>query len=113
MGAHTSGLVIFLAAGSVGAFGHIGAVVSYMVTATSGLPDSEQGLAGGLASMTQQVGITVGIPVISAIATARIGSAHDTLTGIRTGLLVDVCVVLLGAALVFFFLNRTARTTHR
>ncbi|MGI5325481.1 MFS transporter [Actinomadura nitritigenes] len=113
MDAHTSGLVIFLAASSVGAFGHIGAVVSYMVTATSGLPDSEQGLASGLASMTQQVGITVGIPVISAIATARIGSAHDTLTGIRTGLLVDACVVLLGAALVFLFLNRTARTSHR
>ena len=45
-----------------------------MVTATSGLPDHEQGLATGLASMSQQVGMTMGIPIMSAIATARIGA---------------------------------------
>ena len=39
-------------------------------TATSGLPDGEQGLATGLTTMSQQVGITMGIPIMSAIATA-------------------------------------------
>ncbi len=43
-----------------------------MVTATSGLADDVQGLATGLATMSQQVGITMGIPIMSAIATARI-----------------------------------------
>ena len=32
------------------------------------LPDEEQGLATGLTSMTQQVGITLGIPVLGAVA---------------------------------------------
>jgi hypothetical protein len=42
--------------------------VAFTVTATSGLPDEEQGLATGLTSMTQQAGITVGIPVLGAVA---------------------------------------------
>ena len=33
-----------------------------MVTATTGLPDTEQGLATGLTTMSQQIGITMGIP---------------------------------------------------
>ncbi|MFC7976050.1 hypothetical protein ACFUT3_12500 [Streptomyces cinereoruber] len=44
------------------------AVVGFMVTATSGLPDAEQGMATGIAAMTQQVGITLGTPVMSAVA---------------------------------------------
>jgi len=50
------------------------AIVGLMVTATSGLPDDKQGLATGWATMSQQVGITMGIPIMSAIATARIHS---------------------------------------
>jgi EmrB/QacA subfamily drug resistance transporter len=106
MGHGGGGLVIFLAASSVGAFGHIGAIVSYMVTATSGLPDHEQGLASGLTSMTQQVGITLGIPVISAVATARTNASHSALTGIHAGLLTDAAIVLAGALLTFVFLGR-------
>ncbi|MDQ0786838.1 hypothetical protein QFZ64_002335 [Streptomyces sp. B3I8] len=49
-----------------------------MVTATSGPADHEQGLATGLAAMTQQIGITVGAPIMSAIATV-------TMTGTGTG----------------------------
>ncbi|GAA3027651.1 hypothetical protein GCM10020000_00080 [Streptomyces olivoverticillatus] len=48
---------------AVGAFGHVTAVVSHMVTATSGLPDGEQGLATGLATMTQQRSAGCGHPV--------------------------------------------------
>ena len=47
-----------------GFFGHVTAIVSFMVTATSGLPETEEGLATGLASMTQQAGIPIGIPML-------------------------------------------------
>ncbi|MGW2491658.1 MFS transporter [Streptomyces sp. NPDC001606] len=99
-------LAVMLAASSAGAFGHISAVVGYMVTATSGLPDGEQGLATGLASMTQQVGITMGIPVLSSIATARMNATGSTLSGIHTALLVDASIVLVGSALVSTGLRR-------
>ncbi|MET9499799.1 MFS transporter [Streptomyces sp. NPDC006552] len=99
-------LVLMLAASSAGAFGHLNAIVGYMVTATSGLPDGEQGLATGLASMTQQVGITMGIPVLSSIATARIAATGSTLSGIHTALLVDAAIVLAGSAIAYAGLRR-------
>ncbi|MFF4404993.1 MFS transporter [Streptomyces sp. NPDC001262] len=93
-------LAVMLAASSAGAFGHLCAIVGYMVTATSGLPDGEQGLATGLASMTQQAGITLGIPVLSAIATARTAATGSVLSGLHAALLADAAIVLAGAALV-------------
>ncbi|MFJ9816678.1 MFS transporter [Streptomyces sp. NPDC101151] len=99
-------LALMLAASSAGAFGHISAIVGYMVTATSGLPDGEQGLATGLTSMTQQVGITMGIPVLSSIATARMNATGSTLDGIHTALLVDAAIVLAGSALAYTGLRR-------
>ncbi|MBO0517664.1 hypothetical protein J0695_38825, partial [Streptomyces beijiangensis] len=73
-----------------------------MVTATSGLPDEEQGLATGLATMTQQVGITLGIPVMSAVATARMGTGTGpdaVLSGVTVAILVNSVLVLAGALL--------------
>ena len=64
-------IALFLVASFVGGVGNMQAIVAFMVTATSGLPDDEQGLATGLATMTQQVGITIGIPIMSAIVAAR------------------------------------------
>ena len=66
------------------------AIVGFMVLATSGLPDGEQGLATGLTSLSQQVGITLGIPVVSAVATAR----ADLLDGLALAIAVigGVCV---------------------
>lgn len=109
-------LVLVLAALSVGGVGHLFAIVGYMVTSTSGVADDEQGLVTGLASMTQQVGLALGIPVISSIATARMESQSDTrsesdalLSGISTAVLVDAAIVLVGAALVALALVRRAR----
>jgi hypothetical protein len=67
------------------------------VTATSGLPDSEQGLATGIATMSQQVGITMGIPVMSAVV---VGSAHSVLGGVTTAIVVNAGLCLLGALVV-------------
>jgi MFS family permease len=89
-------LLILIPALFIGFFGHVPAIVAFTVTATSGLPDEDQGLATGLTSMTQQVAITVGIPVLSAIAAMR----SVELAGIHLALGVDVVVTLLSVVLI-------------
>ena len=85
-----------------------------MVTATTGLPDDEQGLATGLATMSQQIGITMGIPIMSAIATARIHTlgdqtAHTVLGGISVALTVNAAVCVVAAILLMVFLRVAGR----
>lgn len=76
------------------------ALVSAAVTATSGLPDHEQGLATGLSAMAQQVGITVGIPVLSAVATAS--------GDLRPGIGVAAAATLAVAPAAFVLSTRSA-----
>ncbi|MGW5333469.1 MFS transporter [Streptomyces bauhiniae] len=89
---------LLLAATFTGGVGNMLVIVGFMVTATSGLADHEQGLATGLATMTQQIGITMGAPVMSAIATAAMPgtAAPAVLTGLKTAIAVNVALVLLG-----------------
>lgn len=108
----TSGAWIWLllAATFAGGIGNMLMIVGFMAAATSGLPDEEQGLATGLATMTQQVGITLGIPVMSAIATARMTALDDTgpagvLSGVSVAVLVNSALVLAGAVLTGVFLK--------
>ena len=90
-------LWILIAALFLGFFGHVTAIVASMVTATSDLPDHEQGLATGLVSMTQQVAITIGIPVLGAIAATQ----ADLLPGIHLALTVNVAATLIAAAMIW------------
>ncbi|OLE29114.1 MAG: MFS transporter [Catenulispora sp. 13_1_20CM_3_70_7] len=90
-------LAILIPALFVGFFGHVSAIVAYTVTGTSGLPDAEQGLATGLTLLTQQVAVTSGIPILSAVAATRSGE----LAGTHLALAVDVTVTLVGAALIY------------
>ncbi|MFB9679348.1 MFS transporter [Streptosporangium vulgare] len=94
-------LAVVIPALFIGFFGHVTSIVAYTVTGTSGLPDEEQGLATGLTSMTQQVAITIGIPVLSAVAATQ----SVELTGIRLALSVNVAVTLVSVALVWFGLR--------
>ncbi|MCK9931924.1 hypothetical protein MXD62_33130 [Frankia sp. Mgl5] len=41
-------------ASAVGFFGHASGLAAYLVTATSGLPDAQQGLATGLVTIPSQ-----------------------------------------------------------
>nr|BFD84937.1 MFS transporter [Streptomyces sp. Xyl84] len=84
------------AAVSLASMCHLGAIVSYGLTVTSGVPDEEQGLATGLVTSTQQVGITVGIPLLGVLAT----TSDDLLAGVRTVLALDAAIVLAAAVLV-------------
>jgi MFS family permease len=95
-GAGSTGLAVAIPALFVSFFGHVTSIVAYTVTGTSGLPDEEQGLATGITSMTQQVGITIGIPILGAIA----AGAASELAGIHLALTAGVVVTAVGAVLV-------------
>ncbi|MFG2889126.1 MFS transporter [Streptomyces sp. NPDC048248] len=111
-----SGMWLALIGVTFASLGHLWAIISYGVTATSGVPDAEQGLATGLVTSSQQVGITIGIPLLSAVAAAHIGSlradgsgfAEATLGGIKLALGLDAALVAVVAVLVTFGL-RAAR----
>ncbi|MEV5610215.1 MFS transporter [Streptomyces sp. NPDC052225] len=93
------------AAAALACVGHLGAIVAYNVTATSGVRDEEQGLATGLVTSTQQVGITIGIPLLGVLAT----TSTDLLTGVHTVIALDAAIVLLTAGVVALGL-RTKKT---
>ncbi|MFE1296948.1 MFS transporter [Streptomyces sp. NPDC058731] len=107
LGLGAGGWSVWLATGAVAlaSMCHLGAIISYGLTVTSGVPDEEQGLATGLVTSTQQVGITVGIPLLGVLAT----TADDLLTGVRTVIALDAAIVLTAAALLALGL-RTRRT---
>ncbi|WP_022877974.1 hypothetical protein [Microbacterium sp. B19] len=66
-----------------------------MVTASTGILDQEQGLATGLATMSQQIVITVGTPVMSAIVAASAAVA----AGVSAALVVNAAICV-GAAVI-------------
>ncbi|MFF4903852.1 MFS transporter [Streptomyces sp. NPDC001260] len=112
LGATHSSLWLLLVATFAGGVGNMLVIVGFMVTATSGLADHEQGLATGLATMTQQIGITMGTPIMSAIATAAMTGtgASAVLGGLKTAIAVNAALVLLGALTSAVFL-RGARSS--
>lgn len=108
-------LALLLPATFLGGIGNMLVIVGFMVTATSGLPDAEQGLATGLTSMSQQVGITMGTPIMSAVVTATTAGAVTPAAihhGVTVAIAVNAALVLLGAVLAATFLP-TRRATAR
>ncbi|WP_158690486.1 MFS transporter [Streptomyces sp. 142MFCol3.1] len=114
LGAGSGWIYVLLATTFAGGVANLVVIVGFMVTATSRLPDEEQGLANGLATMSQQIGITMGIPVMSDVATARIHSfdvqdAHAVLSGVSVALTANAAACFLAA----FLLALTLRATER
>ena len=105
LNAETWSVWLATAAVSLASMFHLGAIISYGLTVTSGVPDEEQGLATGLVTSTQQIGLTVGIPLLGVLAT----TADDLLSGTRTVMALNAAIVLTAAALVGLGL-RTRRT---
>jgi hypothetical protein len=81
--------------------------VSHTVTATSGLPNQEQGLATGLVSMTQQAATTVGIPDLSSSAATQ----RTELAAVHLALGVAAATFLASVVLIWFGLS--PRSEHR
>ena len=105
-------LVVVLVATFVGGVANLAAIVGFMVTATAGLPDAEQGLATGLATMSQQIGITLGIPVMSTVIAAtlqqRIGapSPGQVLDSILPAVGTNAALCIAAALVLAFALPR-------
>ncbi len=108
VGTDRTALLLIVPALLVGFFGHVTAIVAYTVAGTSGLPDDQQGLATGLTSMTQQVAITVGIPILGSLAATQATSQ----SGLWLALVVDAAVVVVGAGLVWHGLRPRTLTTN-
>jgi len=112
LGDDRSWMWLMLVASFLGGVGNMLAIVGFMVTATSGLANHEQGLATGLATMTQQVGITMGTPIMSAVVTAAMAGtgASAILGGLKVAIAVNAAIVLLGLLTSAVFL-RSDRST--
>ena len=108
-GAHGVSWLIALIGIVIAALGHIGSIVGYTVTATSGLPNSEQGRATGLTTTSQQVGLALGTPLIAAILTAALignngAEPSSLLGGLSIAMLANAALVLLAAIAVACYL---------
>ncbi|WZH38202.1 MAG: MFS transporter [Microbacterium enclense] len=99
-------LLVVLVGTFVGGVANLVAIVGFMVTATTGVRDEEQGLATGLATMSQQIGITVGTPVMSAIVAA---SATGLSLGVSTAVIVNAAICVVASGIVGLALR--ARST--
>lgn len=113
LGLGSSSMGLLLPATFVGGIANMVSIVAFMVTATSGVPHHQQGAATGLASLSQQIGITLGIPVMSAIAGARIHtlgapSAAHVLSGVTLAIAVNAALCLVAAAALWMFLRTRA-----
>lgn len=118
--ASTGAMVLLPAGGNLGlllittaglGFGHVLAVVAFIGIMTSGLPNGQQGLAGGLAQTAQQLGGAVCIPVLATVVagqTGAPGSATDLLGGLHAGFLVSASVALAGALIAALLLRLPA-----
>ncbi|MFJ6535924.1 MFS transporter [Paenarthrobacter sp. NPDC091711] len=104
---------LLLVATFMGGVANLVVIVGFMVTATSGLPEADQGMATGLATMSQQIGITMGIPVMSAVFTAQLlavgaSDAPAVLSGVTVAIAVNAALCLAAAAAVAVFLKKPA-----
>lgn len=110
-----SSIWLVLAATFVGGVANLVVIVGFMVTATSGLPEGEQGMATGLTTMSQQVGITMGTPIMSAVFTAvalasTAPQAEAVLTGVTTAIWVNGGICIAAAVAVALFLRGRVKT---
>jgi len=83
------------------------------IQATSGIGDSEQGLASGLVNTAFQVGGALGLAIITAVVSARAGEATDAATlldAYRPAVAVSAGIALLGFLAVLPGLIPSRRT---
>ena len=91
-------LIPLLALTFFGGVANLIAIVGYVVASTSGLPNHQQGLATGLVTMSQQVGIALGTPIMSAVIAGQ--ASRGLLDGIQTAIGVNGAICIAAAVLI-------------
>ncbi|MGK5627704.1 MFS transporter [Streptomyces sp. URMC 123] len=101
-------LIPLVATQFVNAFFSMTAALSFMVLATSAVDSDLRGMATGMATQSQQIGIAIGIPLLSAVFAAVIGhgtssgpgTAAEELTGIHAAIgVAGGCQIAIGLLL--------------
>src|SRR5262245_45393559 len=90
LGTEPAWLWLLVPALFIGFLGHITAVVAATVISTSDVADADAGLATGLATTSQRVAVTVGIPILGAVMVIR----ADLLAGIHLALAANVLLTM-------------------
>jgi MFS family permease len=110
LGAHTSLLWVLLAYCVFGlGFGAVNPPITN--TAVSGMPPSQAGVAAAVATTSRQVGLTLGVAALGAVATARVhGSLHDQLASASHP--AWWLIVALGAVIVALGLAASTSAAH-
>lgn len=88
------------------------AFASFNIQATAGVPDHEQGLAGGLLNTAFQVGGAIGLAIVTAVLTARgegRGGDDALLAGLTPALAVVLTLALLGLVIALVGAARAGR----
>jgi MFS family permease len=102
--------LLLLAATAAIGFGHVVAIVSFTAIATTGVPDGEQGVAGGLINTTLQVGAAVGVSIYGAVVVAAAGEGGPLpLAGFQRSFLVGTAIVAVGIAVAWLGLASERR----
>lgn len=96
-------LLPLLAVVFIGGVANLVAIVGFTVTSTSGVPTDQQGLATGLITMSQQVGIALGTPVMSALVTGF--ATSSLLPGLRISIGANAVLCVISATLLTIFLR--------
>jgi EmrB/QacA subfamily drug resistance transporter len=91
-------MIPLLALTFFGGVANLVSIVGYVVVSTSGLPNDQQGLATGLVTMSQQVGIALGTPIMSAVITSQ--ASRGLLRGIQTAIGVNGALCIAAAILI-------------
>lgn len=109
---HSRGWVVpLLVVTFFGGVANLVAIVGYTVTSTAGVPADQQGLATGLVTLSQQVGIALGTPVMSAILTTF--ASASLLPGLQVAIGVNAGLTLLGATLIACALHPSSSRRSR
>ncbi len=92
----------------LGGVANLVAIVGYVVTATGAVPAEQQGLATGLVTMSQQVGIALGTPVMAAVVAAFAGAG--LLAGLQAAIGLNAAIALSTALVIAVVLRRPRRS---